>query len=92
MFQTVVLAEGWLHVVFYDAHHGLRCSGTVVYNLPKILSITQFTGVALMLVDWHTPMPCKSSMTDWIMGSCTYGGLGTVIEVVPSLVIRSMGP
>lgn len=51
MFQTVVLAEGWLHVVFYDAHHGLRCSGTVVYNLPKILSITQFTGVALMLVD-----------------------------------------
>lgn len=60
-------------------------------NLPKILSITQLTGVADTLVHEHTPMPCRSSMTFFIIGSCTYGGFGTLMLDVPSLVTSRIG-
>ena len=54
-------------------------------------SITQLTGVALTQVQVQAPMPCKSSITDLMMGSWTYDGLGTVILTLPSEVISWIG-
>ena len=54
-------------------------------------SITQFTGVALTLVQVQMPVPCRCSMTALMIGSCTYGGLGTTMLVFPLLVTSCIG-
>ena len=86
------------YTVLGMAEHGCREAQHSQYgavrkhqNFPKMRSMTQLTGVADTLVQLHTLIPCRCSITALMMGNCTYGGLGTVMELAPALVTSWMG-
>ena len=83
--------RGFIHYLLYRDVYGCLFRTKGIYNLPSMRSITQLTGVALTLRHLHTPTPCRSSITDLMMGSCTYGGFGTVMLTAPSVVMSFMG-
>ncbi len=49
----------------------------IVYNFPKIRSITQFTDVALTLSQLHTALPCKCQLY-----RCVYEDRKTKLSLV----------
>ena len=54
-------------------------------------SSTQFTAVAEVQVQSQLPLPCRCSITCFIIGNWTWGGLGTVMLIFPSLVMTRIG-